>query len=131
MFHNHFVTLIAFSLTHVAIQSQIVASRKASSGENGQDSHVRTFRLIAATISRRLLTCERCANSVGNPANPVRRDESFLIAARRITEKEKRREAPSNPPLVSPRNNPRRAPWTSYGVWDGNSGLIDENTQSG
>jgi hypothetical protein len=34
MLHNHFVTLIAFSQSHVVIQSQIVASRKAFSGRN-------------------------------------------------------------------------------------------------
>jgi hypothetical protein len=111
MFHNHFVTLIAFSRTHVAIQSQIVASRKASSGENGQDSRVRAFGLIAGATTRRVLKYARCVN----PANPLRRNESFLIAGRRITGKKKRREAPSNPPLVSPRHNPRRAPWIPMG----------------
>jgi hypothetical protein len=57
--------------------------------------------------------------------------KSFLILPRGGSPKKKRREALSNPPLVSPWNNPRRAPWTSYGVCAGNSDLIDENAQSG
>jgi hypothetical protein len=36
--------------------------------------------------------------------------ESFLIAGQRIIGKEKRREAPNNPPLISSRHNPK-APW--------------------
>jgi hypothetical protein len=35
-----------------------------------------------------------------------------------------------NPPLISPRHN-QLAPWNSYGVCGGESGLINEKTQSG
>jgi hypothetical protein len=60
----------------------------------------------------------------------ARHIDSSSFAGQRITGKEKRREAPSNPPLINPRHNPQ-APWIPYEGWDGNSGLINERTQSG
>jgi hypothetical protein len=127
MFHNHFVTLIAFSRTHVAIQSQIVASRKASSGENRQDSRVRAFGLIAGATTRRLLKYARCVN----PANPLRRNESFLIAGRRITGKKKSggKLQATRRSLVQGTTREERLGFL-WGV-RGQSGWIDKGTQSG
>jgi hypothetical protein len=58
-------------------------------GHAAQDRAVRAFRLIAATISRRLLKDARCALPVCKSGpDPVGAMNRFWIAARRITEKE-------------------------------------------